>query len=85
MGDMRSLRIKVFKGSETNPETTCTIPAAVLKVAARLIPKQAMAALRDKGIELEEIIKLSSDQEVHGTLLEVEDHKKSERVVIALD
>lgn len=82
---MRSLKIKVFKGGETTPETTCTIPTAVLKVAARLIPKQAMAALREKGIELEEIIKLSTDPEVHGTLLEVEDHKKNERVVITLE
>ena len=82
---MRSLRIKVFKGGETDPDTTCTIPAAVLNVAARLIPRQAMVALREKGIELEEIIKLSSDPEVHGTLLEVEDHKKNEKVVITLE
>lgn len=82
---MRSLKIKVFKGSENTPETTCTIPVAVLKVAFKLVPKQAMAALREKGIELEEIIKLSSDPEVHGTLLEVEDHKKNEKVVIALE
>ncbi len=82
---MRSLKIKVFKGSESNPETTCTIPTAVLQVAFKLIPKQAMAALREKGIELEEIIKLSSNPDVHGTLLEVEDHKKNEKVVIALE
>ena len=82
---MRSLKIKIFKGDETNPETTCTIPTAVLKVAFKLVPKQAMAALREKGIELEEIITLSSNPEVHGTLLEVEDHKKNERVVIILE
>jgi hypothetical protein len=82
---MRSLKIKVFKGGETDPETTCTIPTAVLQVAFKLIPKQAMTALRQKGIELEEIIKLSSNPDVHGTLLEVEDHKKNERVVISLE
>lgn len=82
---MRSLKIRVFKGGESNPETTCTIPAAVLQVAFRLVPRQAMSALRQKGIELEEIIKLSSNPDVHGTLLEVEDHKKNERVVISLE
>lgn len=82
---MRSLKIRVFKGSETTPETTCTIPTAVLEVAVRLIPKQAMAVLREKGIELEEIIKLTSNPEVHGTLLEVEDHKKNEKVLITLE
>lgn len=82
---MRNLKIKVFKGSESNPETTCTIPARVLQVAAKLIPRQAMAALREKGIDVEEIIKLSADPSVHGTLVEVEDHKKNERVIIALE
>ena len=82
---MRSLKVKVFKGSESSPETTCTIPAAVLQVAFRLIPRQALAALREKGIELEEIIRLSSNPDVHGTLLEVEDHKKNEKVVISLE
>jgi hypothetical protein len=82
---MRSLKIKVFKGSATNPETTCTIPTAVLQLAFKLIPRQAIATLHEKGIELEEIIKLSSNPEVHGTLLEVEDHKKNEKVVITLE
>lgn len=82
---MRSLKIRVFKGDETNPETTCTIPTAVLQVAFKLVPRQALASLREKGIELEEIIKLSSNPDVHGTLLEVEDHKKNEKVVITLE
>ena len=82
---MRSLKIRIFKGNEINPETTCTIPAAVLQVAFKLIPKQAVAALHEKGIELEEIIKLSSNPEVHGTLLEVEDHRKNEKVLITLE
>jgi hypothetical protein len=82
---MRSLKIRVFKGGAASPDTTCTIPAAVLQAAFRLIPKQAMGALREKGIELEEIVRLSSDPAVHGTLLEVEDHTKNEKVVITLE
>jgi len=82
---MRSLKIQVFRNGEASPETTCTVPAAVLKIAARLIPKAAMATLHDKGVELEEIIRLAADPAVHGTLLEVEDHKKGERVLISLE
>ena len=82
---MRSLKIKVFKGNESSPETTCTIPTAILQVAFKLVPRQAMAALRETGIELEEIIQLASNPDVHGTLLEVEDHKKNEKVIIALE
>jgi hypothetical protein len=82
---MADLKIRVFKDGEANPETTCTIPAGVLKIASKLIPKQAMDALLEKGIDLDEIIRLSASPDAHGTLLEVEDHKKNERVVIALE
>lgn len=82
---MTSLKIRVFKGGETTPETTCTIPVGVLKIAFRLIPKPAADALRNKGIDLDEIVKLSENPEAHGTLIEVEEHKTNERVVIALE
>lgn len=80
---MASLKIRVFKGDE--PETTVTIPGAVLKLASKLIPKQAAAALQDKGIDLREIVALSQNPDVHGTLVEIEEHKKNERVVISFE
>ena len=82
---MTNLKIRVFKGGETNPDTTCTIPTGILTIASKLIPRQAMAALKEEGIDLEELVKLSTNPGAHGTLLEVEDHKKGERVVIALE
>ena len=82
---MANLKIRVFKAGEANPETTCTIPTGILKIASKLIPKQAAAALLEKGIDLDEIIRLSANPGAHGTLLEVEDHKKHDRVVIALE
>ena len=82
---MTDLKIRVFKGDDPEPDTTVTIPGDVLKIASRLIPKQAMDALQEKGIDLDEIIKLSENPEARGTLVEVEEHKKNERVVIALE
>ena len=82
---MADLKIRVFKGGEAEPETTVTIPGGVLKVASKLIPKQAAAALQDKGIDLDELIKLSTNPEVRGTLIEVEEHKENERIVISLE
>lgn len=82
---MADLKIRVFKDGETTPATTVTIPGSFLKVASRLIPKQATAALLEKGIDLDEIIRLSTNPDARGTLLEVEDHKAHERVVIALE
>jgi hypothetical protein len=82
---MANLKIRVFKGGETEPETTVTIPGDVLKVASKLIPKRAATALQNKGIDLNEIIKLSTDPEIQGTLIEVEEHKENERIVISLE
>lgn len=82
---MADLKIRVFKGGEEQPVTTVTIPGGVLRVASKLIPRQAAEALQDKGIDLDELIKLSTNPEVRGTLVEVEEHKKNEKVVISLE
>ncbi len=82
---MANLKIRVFKGSDPMPETTVTIPGGVLKIAAKLIPAKAMDALHREGIDLEEIVRLSENPEAHGTLVEVEDHRKNEKVVISLE
>jgi hypothetical protein len=82
---MADLKIRVYKGDSAEPETTVTIPGGILKMASALIPKQAAAALQEKGIDIEEIIRLSENPDAHGTLVEVQEHKKNERVVIALE
>ena len=82
---MADLKIRVFKGGEAKPETTVTIPGGVLNIASSLIPKQAVAALQDKGIDVDELIKMSTNPEAQGTLVEIEEHKKGEKVVISLE
>ena len=82
---MADVKIRVFKGNARDPATTVTIPGGVLKIASKLIPRQALAALKDQGIELEEIVRLSENPEAHGKLVEVEDHGKNERIVISLE
>jgi hypothetical protein len=82
---MADLKIRVFKIGETQPETTVTIPGGILKIAANLIPKQAATALRDKGIDLDEVVRLSTTPGFSGTLVEIEDHKDKQRVVISVE
>jgi len=82
---MADLKIRVFKGGDSDPATTVTIPGGVLKIASKLIPKQATDALQEKGIDIAEIIKLSENPDARGILVEVEEHKKNEKVVIALE
>ena len=82
---MADLKIKVFKNDDEKPETTVTIPGSVLTVASKLIPKQAMQALQERGIDLDEIVRLAENPDAHGTLVEIEEHKRHERVVISLE
>jgi hypothetical protein len=82
---MSDLKIRVFKDDESEPATTVTIPGGVIKIASKLIPAKAIAALNEQGIDLAEIARLSESPDAKGTLVEVEDHKKNERVVISLE
>ena len=82
---MADFKIRIFKNGETEPTTTITIPSGILKVASKLIPKRAAAVLQDKGIDIEELINLSANPEVQGTLVEIEEHKKNEKIIVSLD
>jgi hypothetical protein len=66
---MANLKIRVFKRGETDPETTITIPANILKIASRLIPHRLADILRDKGIDIDEIIRLSDNPDAKGTMV----------------
>ena len=57
----------------------------MLKVSSKLMPKQAAAALQEKGIDLNQILELSHNEDLQGTLVEIEEHKKNEKIVIAIE
>ena len=82
---MANLKIRVYKSGNADPETTFTIPGKVVKVASKWIPRRAANALLAKGIDIDEIVALSENPDVHGTLVEVEEHKKDKRIVISLE
>ncbi len=82
---LADLKIRIFKNNEPNPETTFTIPGTVLQVASKLIPKKATVALEEKGIDVNEIIELSNREDIRGTIIEVEEHKKNNKIVISLE
>lgn len=82
---MANLKIRIHKGGSDKPKTTISIPGGVLKVASKLIPKQTAKFLDDKGIDIVEIVRLSENPEVRGTIVEIEEHHKNEKIVIALE
>ncbi|OBS07983.1 hypothetical protein Thpro_022233 [Acidihalobacter prosperus] len=82
---MSNLKIRVFTAGRSEPDTTVTIPGLVLKFASKLIPHEARTALLEGGIDLEELSKLATNPEISGTLVEIEDHRKHETIVISLE
>ena len=82
---MTKLCIKKFKQGNENPLTTVSIPLAVIKMVKSLIPKKAKEELQNEGIDIQEIIKLSESPNFKGTVLEVEDHEKNEKVIISIE
>ena len=82
---MTDLKIRDFKGDKVEPETTITIPGHILREALNIIPKQVTAALQDKGIDLNELIRLSMNPEVKGTLVVIEEHRKNKKIEISIE
>ena len=81
---MTKLCIKKFGLGET-PLTTVSIPLAVIKMVKSLIPKKAKEELQKEGIDIKEIIKLSESPHFTGTVLEVDNHEKNEKVIISIE
>ena len=82
---MADLKIRVYKAGADEPETTVTIPGSVLQLARRLIPKKALQSLQQEGVDIDELIELTRKPDVQGTLVEVEEHKKDEKIVISIE
>ena len=82
---MAGLKIRIFKDGAGEPETTITIPLAILRFATKLMPKQAVSAIEEYGIDRTQIVALSQQEDVRGTLVEIDRHKKNEKVVIAIE
>lgn len=82
---MENLKIKVFKNGAPGPETTITIPLGMLKATAGLMPEQIMSSLEKKGININHLLDIAQKETVGGTIVEIEEHRKNERVVISVE
>jgi len=82
---MAKLKIRIFKNNGTTPDTTATIPLAIVKVASKLIPRKAVSVLDDLGIDLNQLIEISKSEDALGTLAEIEEHKKDRKIIISLE
>ncbi|MFC1515466.1 hypothetical protein ACFL7E_01760 [Thermodesulfobacteriota bacterium] len=82
---MASLKIRTYKNGGTAPDTTISIPLKIVRLASRLVPSKTSAALLEKGIDVKLIAELVRNEEVRGTLVEIEEHKKNEKIIISVE
>lgn len=82
---MENLKIKVFKNGATGPETTITIPLGMLKATSGLMPEHVVSSLEKKGIDINRLLDTAQKETVQGTIIEIEEHRKNERVVISVE
>ena len=82
---MASLIIRTYKGGGTAPDTTIRIPLKIVRLASKLVPDRTSAAFLEKGIDIKLIAELVRNEEVKGTLVEIEEHKKNENIIISVE
>jgi hypothetical protein len=76
-----SLRIDVTEVGK--PAASISIPIWMIKSASKLVSASAGKALGVK-VDLDELVALATDPNARGVLLEVEDHRSKDRVVISI-
>ena len=82
---MIKLKIRIYENGETEPKTTISVPLGMLRFVSRFVPANLKESLSKKGIDVELIADLAKSEEIHGTLVEIQEHKKNERTVISIE
>ena len=82
---MANLKIRTYKENEADPDTTISIPVSILGYAKKVIPKHAAQALQEKGIDIDLILELARNEDIRGDIVEIEEHKKSRKIIVAIE
>jgi len=78
---MPKIRIEVYEGS--TPAATITIPTWLVTGVSKLLPKIAGKQLQEH-IDISELAQLIKNSQANGAVLEIEDHKSNERLVVSI-
>ena len=82
---MASLKIRIYKNDNPVPDQTVTIPLGIIKMAEKIIPAKARAAMEEKGVDIRAIAEAAKSDEMSGVIVEVEDHISKEKTVISIE
>jgi len=82
---MAKLKIKIYKGNNTEPAQTISIPLTFLKLAIKFAPKKIKKLFEDKGLELSTLADIVKKTDPQGVIAEIEDRETNEKTVISVE
>jgi hypothetical protein len=82
---MIKLKIRIYENNEADPRTTISVPLGMLRFVSRFMPANLKESLAKIGIDVMLIGELAQSEEIRGTLVEIEEHKKREKTVISIE
>ncbi len=79
----KSVRIEVFEGDLNKPKVNVNIPFALAKIAHKIIPSATKFEMNGQSCDLDDIFDMVKEG-TEGTILEVDEPGKKERVIISV-
>ena len=79
------ITIREFELGSDQAARTIRIPVKVFAIASTLMPRRVREELAKQGFDVDELLRAARQIEAPETLVEVEDHEKRRRYVIALE
>jgi hypothetical protein len=83
------VKIRMFTGDDPEPDKTITISIPVLKIAPKLLQSQVPVSLDEfldeLGIDIGKIVEWSEESGISGPLVEIEEHQKNRKLIVAIE
>ncbi len=80
---MKELKIMIYEGKKSTPETTVKVPLKAIGILTALTPKKVKQEMAEGGIDLRELLKAAASAKASGTLAEIE--QKGKRIIISVE
>ena len=83
------VKIRMFTGDDPEPDKTVTVSVSVLKIAPKLLRRHIPVSLHDFldefGIDIGKVFEWSEELGISGTLVEIDEHNKNRKLIIAIE
>ncbi len=80
---MHHLKVVVHRHGEKEPGTTISIPLAVARIAAKILPRRIREDLEKEGFDLNEVLAVLAKERITGQLVDIQ--RRNERIVISVE